>query len=78
MEAPVPHQPEAPKNHETASDSSVQDRLWTVQDLIRYIGCSERELRTMRHAGLPTIRFRRLIRFDPELVKQWLRECCAG
>lgn len=68
--------PAAPQSATTAQTPSGS--LWTVQDLIRYIGCSERELRTMRHADLPTIRFRRLIRFDPDSVKRWLREYCLS
>jgi hypothetical protein len=50
------------------------DTLWTADDLARYIGCSVREIRNLRYAGLPTIKFRHLIRFEPEAVKAWLRE----
>ena len=48
-------------------------RLWTADDLAHYIGCSVREIRNLRYAGLPTIKFRHLIRFEPEAVKAWLR-----
>jgi hypothetical protein len=61
-----------------ASQPPDEDRLWTSTDLCRYLGCCERSLRTMRQAGLPTIKFRHLIRFDPETVKLWLRENCQG
>ena len=33
-----------------------------------------REIRNMRWAGLPAIKFRNLIRFEPEAAKAWLRE----
>ncbi len=49
-------------------------RLWKADDLARYIGCSVREIRNMRWAGLPAIKFRNLIRFEPEAAKAWLRE----
>ena len=66
---------------DTASPDAAQtvtltphERLWKADDLARYIGCSVREIRNMRWAGLPTIKFRHLIRFEPEAVKTWLRE----
>ena len=51
-----------------------EEHLWKADDLARYLGCSVREVRNLRYAGLPTIKFRHLIRFEPELVKAWLRE----
>jgi hypothetical protein len=50
------------------------ERLWTADDLAHYVGCSVREIRNLRYAGLPTIKFRHLIRFEPEVVKVWLRK----
>ena len=50
------------------------EHLWKADDLARYIGCSVREIRNMRWAGLPAIKFRNLIRFEPEAAKAWLRE----
>ena len=52
-------------------------RLWTTHDLARYLGCCEREIRNLRQAGLPAIKFRHLIRFEPETVKQWLLAHCS-
>lgn len=49
-----------------------EERLWKDDDLARYLGCSVREIRNLRYAGLPTIKFRHLIRFEPEAVKVWL------
>jgi phage terminase Nu1 subunit (DNA packaging protein) len=63
-------QPEPAKT----STQTRDDRLWTADDLASYIGCSVREIRNLRYAGLPTIKFRHLIRFEPEAVKAWLRE----
>ena len=59
---------------EQTSTQTTDERLWTANDLARYIGCSVREIRNLRYAGLPTIKFRHLIRFDAEAVKAWLRK----
>jgi hypothetical protein len=58
---------------QTATDLP-EEHLWKADDVARYMGCSVREVRNLRYAGLPTIKFRHLIRFEPELVKAWLRE----
>ena len=62
-----------PDEEKTPTDRPDQ-RLWKTDDLARYIGCSVREIRNRRWAGLPTIKFRHLIRFEPEVAKAWLRE----
>ena len=60
-----------PEAAQTAGTTT--ERLWTAEDLARYMSCSVREIRNLRYAGLPTIKFRHLIRFEPEAVKVWLR-----
>ena len=67
MDTPLPEA-------EQTSTPTPNERLWTANDLARYIGCSVREIRNLRYAGLPTIKFRHLIRFDAEVVKAWLRK----
>lgn len=57
-----------------AAETSRDQRLWKADDVAHYLGCSVREVRNLRYAGLPTIKFRHLIRFEPDLVKAWLRE----
>ena len=66
MDTPLPEP-------EQTSTQTPSERLWTADDLARYIGCSVREIRNLRYAGLPTIKFRHLIRFEPDAVKVWLR-----
>ena len=61
-----------PESEQTSTQTS-NERLWTAYDLARYTGCSVREIRNLRYAGSPTIKFRHLIRFEPEAVKAWLR-----
>lgn len=34
----------------------LDERLWTADDMARPIGCSLREIRNRRYAGLPTIK----------------------
>lgn len=67
MDTPLPEP-------EQTSTSTQNERLWAAYDLARYIGCSVREIRNLRYAGLPTIKFRHLVRFEPEAVKVWLRK----
>jgi len=61
-----------PESEQTSTQTS-KERLWTADDLARYIDCSVREIRNLRYASLPTIKFRHLIRFEPDAVKVWLR-----
>ena len=67
MDTPLPEA-------EQTGTQTPSGRLWAADDLARYIGCSVREIRNLRYAGLPTIKFRHLIRFEPEAVKVWLRK----
>jgi len=64
-----PHTPPQPAEATTNSPT-----LWTADDVARYVGCSVRQIRNFRYAGMPTIKFRNLIRFEPETVRGWLRE----
>ena len=61
-----------PETEQTAT--TTNERLWTAEDLASDMNCSVREIRNLRYAGLPTIKFRHLIRFEPEAVKTWLHE----
>jgi len=69
MNATLPAEPQSATTAQPPSDS-----LWTADDVARYVGCSVRQIRNFRYAGMPTIKFRHLIRFEPEVVKSWLRE----
>jgi len=67
MDTPLPIPTQTAVDH-------PEEHLWKADDLARYLGCSVREVRNMRYSGLPTIKFRHLIRFEPDSVKAWLRE----
>ena len=45
MDTPLPEP-------EQTSTQTTDERLWTANDLARYIGCSVREIRNLRCAGL--------------------------
>lgn len=47
--------------------------LWNVADVSRFLGCSERNVYQLLQAGLPRLRVKGLLRFDPEEVRQWIR-----
>ena len=49
-----------PETEQTAT--TTNERLWTAEDLASDMNCSVREIRNLRYAGLPTIKFRHLIR----------------
>ena len=49
---------------QTAVTDHPEERLWKADDLARYIGCSVREIRNMRWAGLPAIKFLLILQTD--------------
>lgn len=75
MNSTLPAAPQSATTAQSPSDSPAPiDRLWTAEDVAKYVGCSVREIRNLRYAGMPTIKFRHLIRFESEAVRAWLRE----
>jgi len=48
--------------------------LWTLSDTAQYIGCTVRHVQNLMRAGLPNIKLGRLVRFDPEEVKAFLKK----
>jgi excisionase family DNA binding protein len=48
--------------------------LWSVADVARYLGCSERNIYFLIKSGLPCVRVGKLLRFEPEEIRQWLKE----
>ena len=49
--------------------------LWSIPDVARLLGCSERQIHVLRKQGLPAVRVGNLIRFIPEHVHAWLSDC---
>lgn len=57
----------------TATNGTKPKRsLWTTSDLAGYLGCSERQVYNLRKQGLPALHVGGMIRFDPEVVHEWL------
>ena len=46
--------------------------LWTIQELAKFLRCSERHVYILRRQGLPAIAVGGLVRFDQERVRRWL------
>lgn len=51
-----------------ADIASEINRLWNYGQVAAYLGCS---LSNARRLPIPHIRFGRLVRFDPEQVRNW-------
>jgi excisionase family DNA binding protein len=53
--------------------------LWSVQDTARYLGVPVTTLYRWRHRGIGPKAYRvgRHLRYDPALVRQWLRDEAA-
>ncbi|GHO52155.1 helix-turn-helix domain-containing protein [Ktedonobacter robiniae] len=51
-----------------------QALLWTMHDLTAQLQIGRNMAYTLMNEGLPVLRFGRSIRFDPDAVKQWLKE----
>ena len=49
-----------------------QDRLWTLRDVARYLGCTPRHVQNLVAAGLPHIKLGRLIRFSAAEIRCYL------
>ncbi len=51
--------------------------LWTVDDLARFLQLKPYTVRVwvrIRRDDIPVIKTGRLIRFDPQLIKKWLKK----
>ncbi len=48
------------------------ETLWTVADVARFFGCTERHVINLQANGLPHFYLGRLVRFDPAEVREYL------
>jgi predicted DNA-binding transcriptional regulator AlpA len=68
MTRPAVIEPEAPE------PDGVDDRLWSIDDLRKYLSCSRRLVERMRSAGKlpkPVLHVGRMPRWSPEAVRRW-------
>ena len=72
---------EAPSN-DPGTRRIMQDGLWTVKELARYLGMSERWIHERtRRDEIPCYRLGTALRFDPKEVYAWMvhrRESAVG
>jgi excisionase family DNA binding protein len=50
------------------------EKLWTVDEVAAYFGCTVRHVHNLLRTGLPHLYLGRLLRFDPEEVRTHLRK----
>ena len=50
------------------------ETLWTVADVARFFGCTERHVINLQANGLPHFYIGRLVRFDPAEVRAYLQQ----
>jgi phage terminase Nu1 subunit (DNA packaging protein) len=48
--------------------------LWTTEDVARFFGCTVRHVQNLQKTGLPYFHIGRLVRFDAQEVRTFLRE----
>lgn len=53
-------------------NTDPERRLWTLQDMARFMGCTTRHIQNLMVAGLPYLKLGRLVRFDPEEVRRYV------
>lgn len=56
------------------------ERLWSVNDVSRYLGVPVSTLHQWRYLGRGPAAFRvgKHLRYDPGVVRRWLVESCSG
>lgn len=56
-------------------ESSIENKtLWTTEDVAQFFRCTVRHVQNLQKAGLPFFNLGRLVRFDAEEVRSFLRE----
>ena len=55
-------------------------RLWSVNDVSRFLGVPVSTLHQWRYLGRGPAAFRvgKHLRYDPDVVRRWLMESCSG
>lgn len=57
---------------DTTPPSSPFEKLWAIDQVAAYLGCTTRHVHNLLRAGLPYLYLGRLLRFDPEEVRSYL------
>jgi excisionase family DNA binding protein len=48
------------------------EKLWTVDEVATFLGCTVRHVHNLLRSGLPHLYLGRLLRFDPQEVRAYL------
>ena len=49
------------------------DALWTPDDIAAFLRCTVRHVQNLQKSGLPYFHIGRLVRFDPDEVREFLK-----
>ena len=52
--------------------SLASEKLWTIDQVASYLGCTPRHVHNLLRAGLPHLYLGRLLRFDPQEIRDYL------
>lgn len=52
--------------------SLATEKLWTIDQVASYLGCTTRHVHNLLRAGLPHLYLGRLLRFDPQEIRDYL------
>jgi hypothetical protein len=76
----MPSKTSTPRSVPEPIDPPTCDRLWTVQDVSAFLGVPVATLHQWRYLGTGPAAFRvgKHLRYDPDVVRRWLVQECAG
>jgi hypothetical protein len=55
-------------------ENQNESTLWTNEDVAAFFRCTVRHVQNLQKQGLPYVHLGRLVRFDPEEIRQFVRQ----
>lgn len=55
-------------------ENQNENTLWTNEDVAAFFRCTVRHVQNLQKYGLPYVHLGRLVRFDPEEIRNFVRE----
>jgi len=55
------------------AETANEETLWTNEDVAKFFRCTVRHVQNLQKGGLPYFHLGRLVRFDPEEVRLFVR-----
>ena len=59
---------------QTTSVHDIEDALWTVTEVAKYLRLKPATVRSMAGKDIPAYKMGRVWRFDPHKIKSWVNE----